>query len=381
MVRNKISFSLATSAVLALVIFFGSGIPYAFVATEGSPTAPTNVKATAYVSSQPRVVISWNQAMDNIGVTRYNIYKNGTFLTSPSGVGVTYTDVEVTPGSTYKYSIQAGDGDGNNSPQSDTIEILVNDGAVSYGSAPSQVASSPSSNVSIQQTTTVFSNTGNQGGVPQITHPENIGMIAYDDRLVITWKNPTGNTFKSVRVIKKATAYPISPTDGAVICDGLVMQCVDKEVIFGKTYYYGVYAVDQSYLASKLITVPGSLAEKKAEPLTSQKSIVSTVSTSSLSTTTTTPLGARAVYFTKTLTVGSVGQEVLLLQKFLNSRGFPIAVSGPGSKGYEATVFGNGTQKALQAYQCQKKIVCAGTPVSTGYGMVGKTTRSFLNKE
>lgn len=372
MFRNKISFSLATSAVCLLFVFFGSGVLHVLALSDGSPTAPTNVRATAYTSSSPRVVISWNQALDNIGVTRYNIYKNGTFMVSPSGVGVTFTDFDVIQGATYKYSIQAGDGDGNNSPQSDTIEILANDGAVSYVSAPSQVTSSPSSNVSIQQTTTVFSNTGNQGGSPQITHPENIGMIAYDDRLVITWKNPIGNTFKSVRVIKKATSPPLAPTDGAVVCDGLVIQCVDKEVVSGKTYYYGVYAVDQSYLASKLVTVSGSLVEKKSEASVPQKIVVVGVPPTNLSSASL-PLVTSAASFTKTLTLGSVNQEVLLLQRFLNTHGFIIATSGPGSQGNETSSFGKATEKALRAYQCSKKIVCAGTSASTGYGIDRKS--------
>lgn len=345
---------------------------------DGSPTPPTNIKAAAYTSSQPRVVISWNQALDNVGVTRYNIYKNGTFLFSPSGVGVTYTDVSVTLGSTYTYSIQAGDGDGNNSPQSDTIEIAVNEGALSHITASPQVIVPTSPSTPTQQVTTVFSNTSSQGEAPQITHPENVQIVVYDNQLTITWKNPTGNTFKSVRVIKKVTSYPVSPTDGIVICDSLALQCVDRDVLPGTTYYYAVYAVGQTYLASKLITITGSLVEKQQQTGTLPK--ISLPQKNNLQASSTLKASSLGL-FTKTLQVGSSGQEVLFLQKFLNSHGYTVAITGGGSSGYETTSFGNGTQKALQAYQCQKKIVCAGTPSSTGYGMVGKTTRSFLNKE
>ena len=173
-------------------------------------------------------------------------------------------------------------------------------------------------------------------------------------------------------MIKKATSPPLSPTDGAVICDGLVIQCVDKEVVSGKMYYYGVYAVDQSYLASKIVTVSGSVMEKKSEASAPPTSTLPSAPV---------PLVTSAVSFTKTLTVGSNGQEVLLLQRFLNTHGFIIATSGPGSQGNETSSFGKATEKALRAYQCSKKIVCAGTSASTGYGMVGKTTRVHLNKE
>lgn len=334
-----------------------------------APTAPTNVKAVAYTGSQTRVVITWNQAQDNVGVTRYNIYKNGTFMVTPQGVGVTFTDFGVISGQTYTYAIQAGDGDGNNGPQSDTIEITVNDAATSKVSSPLQATSSTSSQTTVQQTTSVYNNTSQQASAPQTDHPEAVTMTAFTDRLEIAWKNPVGNTFKTVRVIKKDTSFPLSPTDGKVICDSLVvMKCIDREVIANKMYYYGVYATDQSYLASQFVTVSGTLLEKKV-PVMSV-----TVSQAGVGVS----VGGGSTMFTKTLSLGSVGQEVLNLQKFLNAHGYLIASTGAGSPGNETMLFGRATQSALQKYQCSKKIVCDGTPASTGYGMVGKTTRMNL---
>jgi hypothetical protein len=383
MSRNRIS-------LFTLIIYFLANFLTASALSEGSPTAPTNVKAVAHTSYHPQVVITWSQAMDNVGITRYNIYRNGTFLFSPKGVGVTYTDLDVIPGQSYTYSVQAGDGDGNNGPQSDIVQIVISDGVVSQitAAAASLGTTEPSSSAFVQTTTSVYTNTSISDNTVQITHPENVGMIAYDNQLLITWKNPKGNQFKSVRVIKKTTSYPLSTTDGSVICDGLKEQCVDKDVVSGKTYYYGVYAVDQSYLASKLISVSGSLMEKKTQTSVTQKStaVTSVSPLVGVPGVVTTPsvgasvLSGEAVLFTKTLKLGTTGQEVLLLQKFLNTHGFVIAATGPGSSGNETTTFGKATQKAVQSYQCQKKIVCEGSQDSTGYGMVGKTTRMHLNK-
>ncbi len=380
MSRNRISL-LGVSTIL----FLAFGTLHAVTSYDSNaPSAPTNVKAVGYTSYQPRVVVSWNQALDNIGVTRYNIYRNGTFLFSPSGVGVAYTDFNVTASTTYIYSVQAGDGDGNNGPQSDSVAILVAEGEVSkIVSAPSATSDS-STGTSIQQVTSTYTNTSINDTTPQVNHPENIGMTAYEDKLVITWKNPSGNTFRSVRVIKKDSSYPISATNGKVICDSLtLMQCIDKDVVSNKTYYYGVYAVDQSYMASKLILVSGSPLEKKEVV----KEVVSTLQKNSAQTNSVVVASSPLVtttgktYFTKTLNVGSTGDEVVILQKLLNSKGFVIAKVGPGSPGNETATFGNATIRALQAYQCSKKIVCEGTPASTGYGTVGKTTRMYLNKE
>jgi hypothetical protein len=232
---------------------------------------------------------------------------------------------------------------------------------------------------SVPSVTSYYTSSGVHDDTKQVDHPENVGLTAYEDKMEVTWKNPTGNTFKSVRVIKKESSYPVSPTDGKVICDTLlVTSCVDKEVIPGTIYYYGVYATDQSYLASQLVLVSGAALKKTQLPTSLQKNSLAAEATTSLSNTT---ASGTPPFFTKTLVLGSIGNEVILLQKFLNTHGFLVATSGPGGAGNETSRFGKATEKALMAYQCSKKIICEGSPTSTGYGMVGKTTRKYLNKE
>lgn len=388
MSRNRISFSLFTFISLCVLTLTLVSQVSAITYDGNAPTAPTSVTAVTQNSPSLRIVISWSPATDNLKVTRYNIYKNGTFLTSPSGVGTTYADTAVAQGETYTYSIQAGDGDGNNGPQSDTIQIVAASGEVSRSvAAPiSTQALEPKTVQATPSVTSYYTSSGYHDDASQTDHPESVGLTAYEDKMEVTWKNPAGNAFKSVRVIKKETSFPISVTDGKVICDSiLVMSCIDRDVAPKKTYYYGVYATDQLYIASKIINVSGTLIEKKPEVVVPQKLVSKPVETIVQDQTSESALRIGATTtkstFTKPLQVGSVGPEVLLLQKFLNTHGFVIASFGPGSKGFETTSFGRATQKALQGYQCQKAIVCKGSPSETGYGMVGKTTRLNLNKE
>ncbi len=77
---------------------------------------------------------------------------------------------------------------------------------------------------------------------------------------------------------------------------------------------------------------------------------------------------------------GSTGQQVVILQKILNSNGYLIAEDGPGSPGQESTTFGPMTVTAVKRFQCSMGIVCKGTVQSTGYGMVGQKTRMALLK-
>ena len=63
--------------------------------------------------------------------------------------------------------------------------------------------------------------------------------------------------------------------------------------------------------------------------------------------------------FTRSLTLGSTGSDVKALQAFLNSKGFKVAVSGPGSPGLESTYFGPATSAALSRFQITNRITPA----------------------
>ena len=78
------------------------------------PTPPTTVSATAV--STGRVDLSWSGATDDVGVTGYRVYRDGTELVEQAGTS--YSDRTVSPASTYNYTIVAVDGSGKASPPS-----------------------------------------------------------------------------------------------------------------------------------------------------------------------------------------------------------------------------------------------------------------------
>ncbi len=80
------------------------------------PSVPTGLSATAISSTQ--VDLAWVGSSDNTGVTGYDIYRNGTLLTTTTGTGTTYSDTSATAAKLYSYTVDARDGAGNVSGQS-----------------------------------------------------------------------------------------------------------------------------------------------------------------------------------------------------------------------------------------------------------------------
>ncbi len=83
--------------------------------------------------------------------------------------------------------------------------------------------------------------------------------------------------------------------------------------------------------------------------------------------------------FKHTLSPNNTGDDVKQLQIFLNTHGYVVSNSGPGSSGSETLMFGALTRKAVQKFQCATGIVCTGTPTTTGYGRVGPKTLNMIN--
>jgi len=78
--------------------------------------------------------------------------------------------------------------------------------------------------------------------------------------------------------------------------------------------------------------------------------------------------------FTRTLTIGSSGQDVTNLQVFLNDNGYSVAETGAGSPGNEVSYFGAKTAQALAKWQSANGI----TPAS---GILGPKTRAYMQEK
>jgi hypothetical protein len=98
---------------------------------------------------------------------------------------------------------------------------------------------------------------------------------------------------------------------------------------------------------------------------------ISSVATSTVSSTAISTIPT--FIFTRNLTIGSTGPDVLALQEYLNNNGYSLASTGPGSPGNETDMFGDLTKAALALFQ-----KAHGVSPSAGY--FGPITRKFLNQ-
>jgi fibronectin type 3 domain-containing protein len=87
-----------------------------------APTQPGGLSGTAVSSSQ--VNLAWTASTDNVGVTGYKVYRNGTLQPGPTqpdpNPPTSYSDQNASPGTTYTYQVSAVDAAGNESTKAST---------------------------------------------------------------------------------------------------------------------------------------------------------------------------------------------------------------------------------------------------------------------
>jgi chitodextrinase len=116
-----------------------------------APSAPSNLTAAA--SSSNQVNLSWAASIDDLGVTGYDVYRNGTKIAAVTSAG--WSDNSVTSSVTYAYYVVAYDAAGNLSATSSTVSVTTpsaspptNTGAIT-GTVVSKSSSLPLGNVKV----------------------------------------------------------------------------------------------------------------------------------------------------------------------------------------------------------------------------------------
>jgi Fibronectin type III domain. len=134
------------------------------VRTEGpdqvSPAPPQNLSAIAYKNDFGRITVTWagsTQDSDGsqlTGVDRYTVFRSEGSTNSFQRVAEVlvgtreYIDSELTPLTTYYYTVSALDGAGNESARSSVVQVRTE--------GPDQVSPAPPQNLSFDSERRVF---------------------------------------------------------------------------------------------------------------------------------------------------------------------------------------------------------------------------------
>lgn len=92
------------------------------------PSVPPGLSASAVSSSQ--INLTWTASTDNVGVTGYKVYRNGTQIGTTAGTS--YSDTGLSVSTTYSYTVAAYDAAGNTSAQSGSVSATT----LASGTAP-----------------------------------------------------------------------------------------------------------------------------------------------------------------------------------------------------------------------------------------------------
>ncbi len=162
------------------------------------PTVPTGLTASP-TSSGTQVDLSWTASTDSLGVTGYNIYRDGGQVgTSPT---TSYSDTNLTDGTSYEYTVSAYDAAGNTSPDSTSVSVTTPD-----TEAPSVPTGLSATAVS-----------GTQVNLSWTASSDNVGVAGYDiyRGAAIVGTSPTTSYSDTNLTALTSYQYTVSAYDAA----------------------------------------------------------------------------------------------------------------------------------------------------------------------
>ncbi|AWM13243.1 secretion protein [Flavobacterium sediminis] len=142
-----------------------------FTITAGSgndttaPSAPTNLAASG--TTQTTTSLNWTASTDNVAVTGYNVYQNGTQIGTSSTTS--YNVTGLTASTTYSFTVKAKDAAGNISSTSNTVNVTTLSGSTTPTYCTSQGNTVTDEYIGRVQLNTINNSSGNGNGYSDFT--------------------------------------------------------------------------------------------------------------------------------------------------------------------------------------------------------------------
>ncbi len=131
--RMRVTMKYNSAPTACETFSYGEVEDYTIVINSGtsdtqSPTAPTNLASSNVTTTS--ATLSWTASSDNVGVTGYNVYRNGSLL--GTSTNTSYNVSGLSPSTTYSFYVTAEDAAGNVSANSSSINITTSSDNVTY---------------------------------------------------------------------------------------------------------------------------------------------------------------------------------------------------------------------------------------------------------
>ena len=171
------------------------------------PTVPSITSGTAVSSS--RVDLAWTTSTDNVGVTGYTVYRNGSPISTTTGPSATtYSDLTVSPSTTYNYTVDAFDAANNHSNQS-SVKVVTTPAVVTDTGPPSIPSITSASAPSSGRVDLVWTTSTDDVGVTGYTVYRNGSSLA-------TTSGPTATSYSDLTVNPSTSySYTVDAFDAA----------------------------------------------------------------------------------------------------------------------------------------------------------------------
>jgi uncharacterized protein YjdB len=186
-----------------------------------SPSAPTNLTATAVSASQ--INLTWTASTDNVGVTGYRVERcqgtgcsNFAQIATPSGTN--FNDTGLSASTSYSYRVRATDGAGNLSGYSNTASATTQAGSTNISVSLSPKRGGLTVTQTMAFTATVTNDTGGQG----VTWSATAGTFSNQTATTATYAAPaTAGTVTITATSKADVTKSASTTVGVTDLAGV----------------------------------------------------------------------------------------------------------------------------------------------------------------
>lgn len=234
-----------------------------------APTAPTSLAASNI--TQTTLTLSWTAATDNIAVTGYDVYMNGSFKTSVSSTSASITGL--TAATNYSFYVKAKDAAGNISASSATINTTTS--SSTPGAADlyfSEYLEGSSNNKAIE----IANTTGNSISLSAYSiKKQTNGAGAWSTGLALSGTIANGAKFVLVNSLISSACYPTSSANVSTTATELAFNGNDALGLFKNgvlidiigTFNGGTadFSIDETLRRKTTVTVPKTTFNKSTD--------------------------------------------------------------------------------------------------------------------